>query len=421
MTEEPPSVQDDSHLKAIYDALVGDTDIGQILNRLAEAVAACLRAERATVYCVRTETAELESAAVVGNVLRRIRLPISHTSLAGHCAASQKAFLVADAYGDLTLIHEALRFDRSWDALNGFRTRDVLCAPVIFRNQTLGVVQAINGRHGPFQQEDLRQLTRLAQYTAYALYHARLYDDLTALRHLKQEKARFMRVMVHELKSPIAAIHMLASAQLQVSTGDQGTSVPNTSHAAFVQRVLVRMDELHGMIHEILQLAQVESGDPLGNVAELDLRAESERVCESYRERMDAKGLSFHVDLPAVAVPVRFDQKGYQLVVSNLLSNALKYTPKGSVEVVLRVASREAIMEVRDTGMGIPVGDLPRIFQEFYRASNARRQRITGTGVGLSGVKDLVERFGGNMRLESREEAGTTVTVSLPLVPDCAP
>jgi signal transduction histidine kinase len=120
-------------------------------------------------------------------------------------------------------------------------------------------------------------------------------------------------------------------------------------------------------------------------------------------------------------MPVRFDQKGYHLIVSNLLSNALKYTPKGSVEVVLRVTSHEAIMKVRDTGMGIPSGDLPRIFQEFYRASNARRQRITGTGVGLSGVKDLVERFGGNMRIESREEAGTTVTVSLPLVSDRAP
>jgi len=114
-------------------------------------------------------------------------------------------------------------------------------------------------------------------------------------------------------------------------------------------------------------------------------------------------------------VPVRIDLQGYRLIVSNLVSNAVKYTSAGWVRVSLRREERWAVLEVRDSGMGIPADDIPKLFTDFFRASNARRSKIRGTGVGLAGVKELVERFGGELELTSEENKGSAFRVRLPL------
>jgi signal transduction histidine kinase len=121
------------------------------------------------------------------------------------------------------------------------------------------------------------------------------------------------------------------------------------------------------------------------------------------------------LDLPESPVRVRIDLQGYRFILSNLVSNAVKYTPAGSVQVALRETGPWAVLEVKDTGIGIPEEDIPRLFSEFFRASNARRSQIEGTGVGLAGVKELVERFGGGLELASKEHAGSVFTVRLPL------
>ena len=103
------------------------------------------------------------------------------------------------------------------------------------------------------------------------------------------------------------------------------------------------------------------------------------------------------------------------MVLSNLVSNAVKYTEKGSVEISLERHGPWAVFAVRDTGMGVPQADVPRLFREFFRASNAKRSRVPGSGVGLAGVKRIVERFGGELTLESCENQGSTFTVNVPL------
>lgn len=120
-------------------------------------------------------------------------------------------------------------------------------------------------------------------------------------------------------------------------------------------------------------------------------------------------------ELDAGPLPVRFDPVGYSLVVSNLVSNAVKYTPEGSVTVQLNPSDGNVILSVFDTGLGIPRKDIPKLFREFFRASNVRAGDIKGSGVGLAGAKQLVERFNGTMAMESEENKGSTFTVTLPL------
>lgn len=392
----------------LYDRMIGQVHIPTVLREVAEVVCESLCAERASVYLADRETRELESAAIIGNVARLIRVPIDHNSLAGYCAAAAKSFVVPDAYGDLSAIDPQVTFDRRWDELNNFRTRDIMCAPATFKGQVMGIVQVINSKKRPFNEDDLPSLETIARLIGYSLYHAQLYDDLASLKKLEREKAEFMRLTAHELKSPLTTSKMLLDT---IRDGPDGGS--NTSDV--IGRIGARMDEMITMIGDLLMLARVKSGDPMGNVGVIDLSAVTSQDRENYREQAQAKGLSLRVDLPDNAVFVRMDEQGYRLVLSNLLSNAIKYTPEGSVQVSLVSRNGWGELRVTDSGIGIPEADIPKLFGEFFRASNARRKRLPGSGVGLAGVKYVVERFGGHIELASREDEGTTFTVRLPL------
>ena len=132
-------------------------------------------------------------------------------------------------------------------------------------------------------------------------------------------------------------------------------------------------------------------------------------------EQAEESGISFEMDVPESPLTVAMRDRELYLVLSNLLSNAVKYTEQGGVTVALNEQEGTAAIRVTDTGIGIPETDIPSVFGEFYRASNARKSGIDGSGVGLASVKFIVERAGGSIDFESREGKGTTFTVKLPL------
>ena len=397
----------DERLFDLYDSMLGDVEIPNVLRDVADVVCRELHAERASIYLIDEETEELQAVATVGNVASTIRIPIKKSSLAGFCAVTAKAFVVPDAYGDLGQINSELKFDSSWDKINDFRTRDVICAPAMFKGQVRGVVQAVNSKGQPFSDADLPAIKTISRLIGYALHHAKIYDDLATMKQLEKEKAKFMRVMVHELKSPVSAAKMMTYALNEVR--DDPDNV-----AKYTEKIAARMDQMTQMIGDMLELAQVKAGDPLGKISVLDLTSETREACAPYAEQAEAKGLTLQVELPSEPLNIRFDSQGYSLVVSNLLSNAIKYSSEGTVRVKLSREDQWAKLEVTDNGIGIPEADIPKLFTEFFRASNAKKNRIPGTGVGLAGAKHIVERFAGKFELQSRENEGSTFTVRLP-------
>jgi len=392
----------------LYDQMLGEVDIVQVLHHTTQVVRQVLGAERATTYLVRPDTQELVSAAFVGNVSRTIRVPIREDSLAGFCALTGRSFVIPDAYGNLSSIDPKLRFDRSWDEMNQYRTRDVMCAPAAFKGELMGVVQVINCRQRPFSETDLLPLQSVSHFVAYALYHAKVYDELATLKCLEREKAEFMRILVHELRAPVGASKSLANALRYVNQEDAKLN-------SVLGRIEARMDELLTLVDDILRLSQIKSGRPLGDIAVYDLVIKTRTDCEPYLDEATAKGLSLSLDLPASPVLVRIDLQAYHLILSNLVSNAIKYTPAGSIEILFHRQGPWGVLKVKDTGMGIPEAQISQIFTEFFRAANARRSQIPGTGVGLAGVKELVERFDGELELVSEENRGSAFTVRLPL------
>jgi signal transduction histidine kinase len=411
-----PETDIDSHrlvvhgqLFELYDQMLGEVDVVQVLHHTTQVVRQVLKAERATTYLVRPDTQELMSAAIVGNVSRTIRVPIGDDSLAGYCALTGRSFVIPDAYGDLSFIDAKLRFDRSWDEKNQYRTRDMMCAPAIFKGELMGVVQVINRRQRPFSDADLLPLLSVSRFVAYALYHAKVRDELASLKCLEKEKAEFMRILVHELRAPVSASKSLAAALRYTNQEDEDLNW-------VLGRIEARMDELLSLVADILDLSRIKGGRPLGDIAVHDLVIKTRVDCEPYLDEAETRGLSLSLDLSASPVLVRIDLQAYHLILSNLVSNAIKYTPAGSIQVLLHKQGSWAVLEVSDTGMGIPEAQIGRIFTEFFRASNARGSQIPGTGVGLAGAKELVERFEGELELVSEENRGSTFTVRLPLV-----
>ncbi len=392
----------------LYDQMLGDLDIINVLHQTSKVVKEQLNAERATIYLVLKDTQELESVAIIGNVSQIIRVPIKESSLAGYCALEKRAFVVPDAYGDLSSIDPRLKFDSSWDKINDFCTRDVICVPALLKGEVMGVIQVINSVGKPFTNKDLDQLKTIARFSAYTLYHSMLYDELASLKRLEKEKASFMRILVHELRSPVTTSKSLISA-LQYTNKNAPKLNP------IIEKISKRMDQLIDLMDDILQLSHIKSGNPLGEINVYNLTRESEQICKEYSTQAKIKGLDFNVIVPNCPLPVRIDMKSFHLILSNLMSNAIKYTSSGFAKILIKKENSWAIFKIEDSGIGIPEEDIAKLFKEFFRASNAKKNNIQGTGVGLAGVKDLVERFSGQLEFESKENKGSQFIVRLPL------
>jgi signal transduction histidine kinase len=227
---------------------------------------------------------------------------------------------------------------------------------------------------------------------------------------MDREKSRFVRTATHELRSPINVTESLLTALANGYVGQL-----SAEHIDVVNRAIKRVRALKSLVNDLLDLA---AGKALAQPTErrrVPLGALVTEVCEPLQARAAGKGITLAADLPAAPIEVLADPADLDRIVTNLVGNAVKYTVAGGVTVSLAVDGAFARLAVADTGIGIPEESLPKLFQEFYRARNAKALDEAGTGLGLTIVKDLVDRYGGRVSVESREGVGTTFTVVLPL------
>lgn len=277
------------------------------------------------------------------------------------------------------------------------------------------------GLGGDLYQNSAYVLAALFFFTNTALtlseLVARQAEDLrrreARIRALNEERAAFTRAATHELRAPVAASLAL------VRTIEQGY-VDNLSplQTVVMQRVGDRLDGLRELIDDLLDFAASREVSLAAQPPEpVDLGAALDSAVERERPVADEKGVTLDI-LPRPDVRVLAGDPGLTMVMSNLLNNAIKYTPAGGsvrVQVAVDPPAGQAIVAVQDTGIGIPANELPRVFEEFYRASNAKSSRIVGTGIGLAAVRATVDHYRGTIALESVEGQGTTVTVRLRL------
>ncbi|MEZ6133362.1 MAG: ATP-binding protein [Pirellulaceae bacterium] len=232
--------------------------------------------------------------------------------------------------------------------------------------------------------------------------------DQTLIKRIESVRRDFVTNASHELKTPLAAIRAYAET-LQMGALDDPAAAQQ-----FVGKIIEQADRIHTLIQGMLQLSRVQAGSAL-RIEALD-PSEALETCMAAAEAMGrAKDIQVTFDLVHSQV-LYTDRDGFQTIASNLLSNAVRYTPQGG-SVSLRTFIDEGwfVLEVSDTGIGIRDDDIERIFERFYRAEKDRSTDTGGTGLGLSIVKHLVQALGGTVSAESRPHSGSRFQVRLPL------
>ncbi|HKO30290.1 MAG TPA: ATP-binding protein [Nitrospiraceae bacterium] len=246
-----------------------------------------------------------------------------------------------------------------------------------------------------------------------------VFHDVTELRRLENIRKDFVANVSHELRTPLTSIKGYIEALLDGAKDDPDISTK------FLDIILKQSDRLNLILEDLLQLSKIESGQVLFKQEPLQIRRVIERTLAMIKPLADKNGhrlISFvEDDLPAVLG----DEDRLTQVMSNLLDNAVKYTPgKGTITVAAHPVSDNADqpmlvtaveLSVTDTGIGIPEQDRPRVFERFYRVDKARSRELGGTGLGLAIVRHIVEGQGGRVWVEANSPTGSRFVVRLPV------
>ena len=246
----------------------------------------------------------------------------------------------------------------------------------------------------------------------------RLAMESRRLRREKEEaERRFITFVSHQLKSPLVAAKQYLDVLLFTSKGDM---TPKTQE--WLTRAQARLDEMLNLIHDWLELARIERGTPCEPGVASDLGEVVTEVVEAAGPQAQAAGVTLGAEIASEVGAVRGDRVSLGTIVSNLVGNAIKYNRVGG-RVNVRIArdGERAVLEVSDTGIGIPEESLPDLFREFYRVKSERTRDIPGTGLGLAICKRLVTDLGGAIEAHSRTDEGTTFVVRLPISAEAAP
>lgn len=246
-----------------------------------------------------------------------------------------------------------------------------------------------------------------------------VFHDITDLRHLEKIRKDFVANVSHELRTPLTSIKGYVEALLDGAKDDP------TASAKFLDIILKQSDRLNLIITDLLELSKIESGRVALKKELVDLHAVVERTLAIMKPLADKSRHRLVLALDPSLPSIEGDEGRLVQVLTNLLDNAMKYTPPGGAITVSAVMARpvgntEGLTDtieicIADTGIGIPEQDRPRVFERFYRVDKARSRELGGTGLGLAIVKHLVEGHGGQVWVEANRPQGSRFIVRLPL------
>jgi two-component system sensor histidine kinase/response regulator len=299
--------------------------------------------------------------------------------------------VVITGYATVELAVQAIR-SGAYDFLSKPFTADVL---------RMTVAQGLERRRLTLEARRLQKIEEEARELARAKEE---------LERLDRFKTTFMLTVAHELRAPLNALQSFLWAILK-------GYIPPEEQQEVLGRAVQRVQELLDLVDDLLKLAAAKSEKGLEKREPVSLVDVLEKVAPLFQKEAEAKGLAWAVEVGARPV-VRADPDQMAQVWSNLISNAVKYTPAGGrVRVALEERDGWAIGTVEDTGIGIPPQDLERIFEEFYRTPQAKEVAPRGTGLGLPLVKQILEAHGGSITVESEVGRGSRFVFRLPVSP----
>ncbi len=262
--------------------------------------------------------------------------------------------------------------------------------------------QALEKRRLTLQAKRLQAVEKRAQELA---------REKEEMERLDRFKTTFMLTVAHELRSPVASAQSLIRALVK---GLAGTL--NEKQGDIISRVEAQLEMLMALIDDLLDLAATKDTLPQPALEPTSLAPVLKDVLSEFEAQAEEKGISIDRDISTGDLWVKADEEGLRKVLTNLISNAMKYTSAGGrVQISASAGDGEVRIQVKDTGIGIPANAIPMLGREFFRAPNAKEAGIRGTGLGLSIVKGQLNRFQGRMQVHSEVEQGSEFTVQIPL------
>jgi signal transduction histidine kinase len=248
-----------------------------------------------------------------------------------------------------------------------------------------------------------------------------VHQDVTALKAAEQLKDEFISIAAHELRTPLAILTGFVQTLLNQTARGKGPALAEWQQKS-LQSIDLATARLVDLAEDLLDVTRVQAGRLELQREPTDLVALARRVLARRQLTTERHTLTLVTALPHLVVHA--DPRRMEQVLSNLIGNAIKYSPEGgTIEVTIRAEheTHEALLSVRDQGIGIPLHEQAQIFERFARAGNAQAYGIRGTGLGLYLCRELVEAHGGRIWLESTEGQGSMFFVALPLTTQAAP
>jgi two-component system phosphate regulon sensor histidine kinase PhoR len=236
-----------------------------------------------------------------------------------------------------------------------------------------------------------------------------VFFDVTPIRKLENSRKEFVANVSHELKTPLTAIRGFAETLLESALKDPAIA------KRFLEKIENNARQLQNLIEDLLRLSEIESGRVEFKPAAISLQKAFQQMHEEFSEALKKKRLYLSIELKE-DIHVYAEPSALKQILVNLVENAIKYTPEGGrITLDAQREKAHAKILVTDTGMGIPEGDLPHIFERFYRVDKARSRELEGTGLGLAIVKHLVQTQGGETGVQSKVKQGSRFFFTLPL------
>ena len=292
------------------------------------------------------------------------------------------------------------------------QARAVIAAPITTETRRIGVLTVFAERMSLFAEDDFWLIDLLADQSAVLLEARALAEHASALR-AREEAARmkeeFLSAAAHDLRTPLTVV--LGQAELLERRRQRNPDTPVDPQG--LARIAREARRLSDLVTELLDAQRLEQGRAVMDMAPGDLLD----VVEEVRERYAEGGVTVVADQPALSLVASIDRPRIEQVLDNLVENALKYTANGPPpEIRVATVDEEARISVVDHGIGIPEADRHRIFERFFRASNAQSITDTGLGLGLYICRRIIEEHGGRIWFEPTSGGGTTFTIGLRLL-----
>ncbi len=253
----------------------------------------------------------------------------------------------------------------------------------------------------------------LAQQIAVAVRNAKAYQEererAAALAELDRVKTDFFTNVSHEFRTPLT----LLLGPLADALADADEPLGEAQRTR-IETATGNADRLLGLVNNLLTFSSLEAGRPANAPRVVDLARLTADLAGVFRAAVERAGLRLTVDCPPTPRPVAVDPVNWEKIVTNLLSNALKFTFVGEIRVSLHADDQGVALEVSDTGIGVAADEVPHLFDRFHRVRDARSRSHEGSGIGLALVRELTRLLGGDVDVESTPARGTTFTVRLP-------